>query len=881
MDDLIADFIAETSEGLVQLDNDLIDLEKDPNNQGLLGNIFRVMHTIKGTCGFLGMSRLEKVAHAGENVLGKIRDGECEATPNVISLVLNVIDVIKLIVEHIETNGEEPPGNDEAIIEKLNAVIGEDGGSHIGEGEQDIFGDGVIASGNLEGTYVEQAPMGITDAINEVTEPVKEVEQVAKPSVDIANDVEANKAGAAKGPSTQQSLRVNLDVLEQLMQQVGELVLTRNQLLQMVRKQEDSEFSSPLHRLNKITSELQEGVMQTRMQPIGSAWAQFPRLVRDLSIELDKKIELQMYGEETELDRQLLSTIKDPLTHMVRNSGDHGIETPEERLRNGKPEKGTITLRASHEGGHIIISISDDGRGINADKIKKKIIEKGLLDESEVDNLTDKQVFQYIFDAGFSTAEKITSVSGRGVGMDVVRSNIESIGGTVELNSIEGKGSTFLIKIPLTLAIMPVLIVQAEKQRFAIPQINVVELVKSGKHSGHLIEMINDSPVLRLRDALLPLVFLKKTMELSFDHAEESLEHLNGEKGVFIVVCRIGGYSFGLIVDMVFDTEEIVVKPVTPLLKDIDIYSGCTILGDGSVIMIIDANGVLRSIGSDNITSNDNEEHELLNEQKLMLLQFKTKSSAPKVVPLELVSRLEEMESSSIEISGGQKLIQYRGKLMKLISFDEESLDEANKTYEVIVFEDGDDVMGLVVEEILDIVSTEAIHGMDQSHEGFLQSIVINEVTCDLIDICYFFKRLFPSYGVEEQDPDPMGPLILLVDDSPFFKKFIPPSLAQAGYRVETASNGHEALERMDLGLKPDIVITDINMPIMSGIELVETCKENKDYMSIPFIALSSHSNEEVLSQENVKIIDKLSGYVTKTNHKALVEMISQVLNRD
>ena len=882
MDDLISDFLAETSEGLIQLDNDLVELEKDPDNQSLLGNIFRVMHTIKGTCGFLGMARLEKVAHAGENVLGKIRDREMQASPDAISLILQAIDSIKNIVEHIEEQGSEPGGDDSAVINALNDLVEKSTNPQNADTSSDTSVDtNVEAEENIDIESVDDNAEDSIDAaivkevsVSEIVEDNVPEKAEATPAVKpkaVENATEDKAATTGKAAS-QQSLRVGLDVLENLMQQVGELVLTRNQLLQMIRKNEESEFVTPLHSLNKITTELQEGVMKTRMQPIGSAWAQFPRLVRDLSIDLNKKIELKMIGEETELDRQLLSTIKDPLTHMVRNSGDHGLEDPEDRLANGKSEIGTITLQAAHEGGHIIISVSDDGRGLDPEKIRNKIIEKELADEDQLRALSDKQVYQYIFEAGFSTADKITSVSGRGVGMDVVRSNIESIGGTIELESEPGKGSTFLIKIPLTLAIMPVLIVKAEEQRFAFPQINIVEIVKSGERSGHLIEIINEAPVLRLRENLLPLVFLRNLMGM--DSSEYDIDKMNGTNGAFIVVCKIGGYSFGVIVDMVYDTEEIVVKPVTPMLKNIEIYSGCTILGDGSVIMIVDVNGIFKTISSDSIKANSSDTQASIVENKLSLLKFEAGSKAPKVVPLELVSRLEEMKSKDIEVSGGQHVVQYRGQLMKIINFDEKEIDQERDDYEVIVFEEGNNIMGLLVDKILDIVSTTSISSENNAKNGFLQSVVINEQTCDLIDISYFFKRLFPTYQQKPEELPSTGPKILLVDDSPFFRKFIPPSLSREGFVVDSAINGKDAIDKMESGNKPDVIVTDINMPIMGGTELVNYCKQSPELKTIPIIALSSHASEEVLSEQNMKILDKLHGYVTKTNHEALVDMI-------
>jgi two-component system chemotaxis sensor kinase CheA len=432
-----------------------------------------------------------------------------------------------------------------------------------------------------------------------------EMEAKAAAAAAATKDKSDKSDGAQKeAVAVVQSVRVNVDMLENLMTMVSELVLSRNQLLQMVRKYEDSEFSTPLQCRSLITTDLQEGIMKTRMQPIGNAWSKIPRIVRDLSLELDKKIDLEMIGAETELDRQVLEMIKDPLTHMIRNSGDHGIEQPADRLAAGKPEIGKVVLNAFHEGGHIIIKIQDDGRGIAIDKVREKAVANELATVAELDAMSSKQIMQFIFKAGFSTAEKVTNVSGRGVGMDVVRTNIEKIGGNVELQSEPGVGSTFVVKIPLTLAIVSALIVESGGERFAVPQLSVDELVRVSDESEHRIEQVNATPVLRLRDTLLPLVDLNEVLGLQKSEkgiSEDAVEAPEGEgaagEETFSVILRSGVSSFAVIVDQVFESEEIVVKPVTPVLREISIFFGNTILGDGSVIMILDPNGIAEAMG--------------------------------------------------------------------------------------------------------------------------------------------------------------------------------------------------------------------------------------------------------------------------------------------
>jgi two-component system, chemotaxis family, sensor kinase CheA len=643
MDDLLAEFLTETNEALDVTDVELVKLEQEPDNPDILGNIFRLVHTIKGTSGFLGLPRLETVAHAGEDVLGKIRDGEIDVSPDVITLVLEALDRIKEIVQGLGELETEPEGDDSEIVGRLRetaatakapAKAAEPAAAASATSEFDDIKANELDA--LEAAF-NDAPGPEDEASAPDPEPESSKEVVAAKTTAVAKkkDPAAAKKAEKSGDSSSanQTIRVSVDLLETLMTTVSELVLTRNQLMQLLRVREgsDSEFTVPLQRLSHVTTDLQEGVMKTRMQPIGNAWAKLPRIVRDLANDLGKKIEIEMIGAETELDRQVLELIKDPLMHMVRNSGDHGLESTEERIAAGKPETGTITLNAFHEGGHIIMRISDDGGGIDIDRVKQKALDNGIATEQELSSLSEQQALQYIFKAGFSTAKAVTSVSGRGVGLDVVRTNVEKIGGTVDAKSIAGQGTTFTIKIPLTLAIVSALIVGCAGERFAMPQISVVELVRASKESEHKIEVINETPVLRLRNRLLPLVDLRTILQLediarveetvlkldqalagdtpaddekaaSVDGTDTTPEAETDDKPAvhdpvadaedsFILVTQVGSYRFGIVVDRVFDTEEIVVKPVAPILRHIGVFSGNTILGDGSVIMILDPNG--------------------------------------------------------------------------------------------------------------------------------------------------------------------------------------------------------------------------------------------------------------------------------------------------
>jgi two-component system chemotaxis sensor kinase CheA len=572
MDDLLREFVTETNESLDVVDVELVRFEQDPNNATILDNIFRLVHTIKGTCGFLGLPRLEALAHAAETLMGKFRDG-VPASSEAVTLILATIDRIKAILASLEREQREPEGGDADLITNLERMVEQVGAaSSRAQAERTI--------GTLVPQVLERALRPDEDHLDDLERAFRDTPiEPAKSSTTATETGKDDETGKAAS----QSIRVTVDTLEHLMTMVSELVLTRNQLLEIVRRHEESEFKTPLQRLSNVTAELQEGVMKTRMQPIGNAWQKLPRIVRDLSNELGKKIELEMQGAETELDRQVLDLIKDPLTHMVRNSADHGLETPEQRRAAGKPEQGLIRLSAYHEGGYIIIRIADDGRGLNTDRIKAKAVAQGLVSEAEAEKLSEAQIHKFIFMPGFSTAAKITNVSGRGVGMDVVRNNIDQIGGTIDVKSVAGAGLSFTIKIPLTLAIVAALIVEAGGHRFAIPQLSVVELVRVRNGSEHRIESIKDTKVLRLRDKLLPLVGLSQLLCLDIGAAKTG--------GGYIVVTQVGSQTFGIVVDGVFHTEEIVVKPMSSKLRHIAMFSGNTILGDGSVIMIIDPNG--------------------------------------------------------------------------------------------------------------------------------------------------------------------------------------------------------------------------------------------------------------------------------------------------
>ncbi len=1001
MDDLLKEFLAETTEALEMLDSELVELEQRPTDPVLLGSIFRIMHTIKGTCGFLGLSRLESVAHAAEDVLGKVRDGELEVSVDAVSLVLSALDRIKELIAALGIEGKEPKGSDEEIISSLRQMASGEwtpaaadeadeateaatpadvepapvdglyervGGASVfdsaceqacaellaavstrPDAESELLNlqfalagafasaltghagatddidrviAGLVANGWSEGELqVLRDEFGKALATLEVSNadiaavlsrfnvgkaaavadgaPLPEAEapeakapeekkaakpvaakRVAKPATERPVGEHASASAAAAAQQAQsQTLRVNINVLENLMNMVSELVLTRNQLLQILRSVGDSPFSAPLQRLNQVTTELQESVMMTRMQPIGNAWSKLPRLVRDLAQELGKRIELVMSGADTELDRQILESIKDPLTHMVRNSGDHGLESPEERRAAGKPEQGTIHLSARHEGGHIIVQVADDGRGLPTARIRAKVIQNGLATEAQLEGMSEQQIQQFIFRPGFSTASQVTSVSGRGVGMDVVRTNIEKIGGAIEFSSTEGQGSRFVIKIPLTLAIVSALIVECHGERFAMPQSSVIELVRISKNSQQGVELINGRPVYRLRDRLLPLVALSELLGLEKDKSGEVAPEL------YVVVAQVGSFVFGIIVDRVFDTEEIVVKPTSRTLRHIALFSGTTILGDGRVIMILDPNGIAAATSGSAQTEAkaDEDAHAVQRDRReaVSMLVFRAGGESAKAVPLSLIARLEEADLATAEEAGQRTVLQYRGSLMPLVGIDGQPAPRQGK-HPILVFAEGERMLGLVVDEVVDIVEGSLdLQLVGAIQPGILGSSIIAGRSTDVIDTVYYLRQSDAAW-FELQTRDPFGAdserKVLLVEDSSFFRNLLMPMLKMAGYRVTTAEHGEAALELCRDGEDFDIIISDIEMPGLSGFDLARTLRQDERWKNVPMVALSSHANPQDFERGRNSGFNE---YVTKLDPKALLTSLSRMLSAD
>ena len=748
MDEIVQEFLVESHENLDQLDRDLVDLEQDPTSHPLLSSIFRTIHTIKGTSGFLAFSQLESITHVGENLLSRLRDGALVLTPDMTSALLAMVDAVRAVLRQIEETGAEGDDDHTDLLAVLTAL--QDGTlvtrDRAAEPVEDrLLGEVLVTQGAASEDEVLLAlsaqDVGDDRRIGEILVSVGDTTPEA-----VAAALDSQHEGRRSAADS--TIRVDVGLLDTLMNLVGELVLTRNQIVQRAATRQDPDLLRTSHRLNVIAGELQEGVMRTRMQPIDTVWSKLPRVVRDLAVQLGKQVHVRMEGRDTELDRTILESVKDPLTHLVRNCVDHGIETPDVRAAAGKPVEGTLTLRAFHEGGQVNIEICDDGAGIDPARLRERAITRGLLTAEKAARLSDREALNLVFTPGFSTAETVTNVSGRGVGMDVVKTNIEKISGLVDVQSVVGQGTTIRIKIPLTLAIIPALIVSAQGRRYAIPQVNLLELLRLDAASdGPQVETIQGTPVYRLRGRLLPLVDLREQLGLP---AREPCS------ATHIAVLQADDRQFGLVVDDISDTEEIVVKPLGSLLRHLDVYAGATIMGDGEVALILDTTalaehaGVLAEDAAQRSTTDESDQakradHAAEDADRAQLLLMSLSDGRRLGLNLDMVDRLEDLQRSAIEQVGGYEVVQYRDGLLPLVRLDRVySADGADRfadvgspddRLQVVVCSHRDVLVGLVVSEILDIVDDELAVRSALGSGGRYGSVVVDGHVTEILDV--------------------------------------------------------------------------------------------------------------------------------------------------
>jgi len=811
--EVIREFLVESYENLSRLDQELVELEKRPKDTALLASIFRTIHTIKGTCGFLAFSTLERITHQAETLLSQLRDGQRELSPPLVSLILETVDATRKILASIEASGEEGPDSFEDLTGRLRAAAQ---------------------------SAAEPAGQPAPPQAGSQTAPPED-NAAPEPPEDKKPEEDATKSSAVADAN----IRVGVGLLDKLMDLVGELVLTRNQILQFNTEREDAALNATSQRLNLITTELQEGVMKTRMQPIGMVWNKLPRVVRDMAVAMGKQIRLDMDGAETELDRTIIEAIKDPLVHLVRNSCDHGIESPEVRARAGKPPQGRLSLRAYHEGGQVNIEISDDGAGIDVARVKQKAIEKGILRPEQAEKLSDREALNLIFQPGFSTAQTVTNVSGRGAGMDVVKSHIEKIGGVVDLFSRPGEGTTVKLKIPLTLAIIPGLVITSGGERFVIPQVSLLELIRlEGDSSEKHIEHVHGTPVYRRRGSLLPIAYLNQVL---------GLESAGRAEAVNMVVLQAEDRQFGLVVDGINDTQEIVVKPLGKQLKGLTVYAGATIMGDGRVALILDVLGIGQRSG---VLAESREQARAAAEQKTQagieqqrLLLFRAGSFERLAVPLSLVARLEEFPRNSIENAGGRKVVQYRNRILPLVPLREvldsgvEDHGQEADPVQVVVFNDGERSVGLVVDQILDVAEETVTVRQKSARKGLLGSAVVGKRVTDFLDLNHVLEAAAEDW-FQAGGASASGKRILVAEASAFSRGLIRSGLDMAGYRVLEAANLDEAIRGLE-HQPVDVVVAALDLPPKGSAALLEAMRRRPEWEAIPVLALAD-SPEQV-----------------------------------
>jgi len=866
---LLAEFVTESREHLAEIEGQLLQIESAGADidDDLVNQVFRAIHSIKGAAGFMGLTRINELSHSLENVLGKVRNHELIPTTEIVDVMLRAADELTGMINNIENSNDVDVSGHVVLLDK------------IFEDEQPVKKE-LVEPIEPEIVAPEEVEVPLEPKVEE-QQPVAETPPAAEPKAD---DTAKKSAAPVANTTTEASVRVQVGVLDRLMNLAGELVLGRNQLLQNLHTTDQGSLQTVAARLDQVTSELQDAIMQTRMQPIGNVFNKFPRVVRDLSAKLGKHCNVVVEGNEVEVDKTIIEAIGDPLTHMVRNSVDHGVESPDKRVSQGKDPTGTVKLRAYHQAGKVRIDVGDNGGGIDTDRLKQKAVEKEIISKERAQQMTHSDALWLIFHPGFSTADKLSDVSGRGVGMDVVRTNIEKIGGSVDIDSELGKGTTIQITLPLTLAIIPSMLVRCRSRRFAVPQINIVELVRVRKEDGqNRIAEINGAPILRLRGTLLPLVELSDVLDLG------GSEEKQDDRYRHIAVVESGQFRYGLVVDEIDDSEEIVVKPLGRHLKSCSCLAGATILGDGHVAPILDVSGIaakqqLRQQDKENsITASDSLDPEIHDDMQSLLLL----SNSPQevfAIPMSLISRIERVRSDQVDTVGGQQLLQYRGASLPLLALEDyiqtKPRPESDLVH-IIVFQIYGREIGLIANEIKDIREIAAkIDGDTFREPGIAGSMVIDDHTTRLVDLFELAQAAHPSWfagKTQSVKEHPKSYSILLVEDSSFFRKQAQDYLESEDFDVIPCEDGQEAWEFLleDQG-KIDLVITDIEMPRMNGFELSRLLKNEPNFCHLPIIALTSLASEE---DRNRGLQAGIDDYQVKIDRERVMTAIQRLLN--
>jgi len=946
-DEILQGFIEESLEHLADIETDLLAIEKAGANidENLVNKVFRAAHSIKGGAGFMGLTVIQELSHAMENILGMIRSRKLVPNPEIVNILLQGSDKLQSMINNIQSS------NDEDITEHLIPL------NAIAEGNtvqaappkpapEPIPAEVVTPEPVPEPAITQEIPAHPEDSIPAApavtkTEPVAPTPAVSQPIPPAVSTIpETSSAPPSPQVKTDTSLRVHVSLLDSLMTLAGELVLSRNQLLQTIGTNDLRNAEAVGQRIDLITSELQEAIMLTRMQPIGNVFSKFPRVVRDLSKQLNKTIELTIVGNEVELDKTIIESINDPLTHLIRNSVDHGVEMPADRKRIGKSEKGLIILKAYHEAGQVVIQISDDGKGLDGEALAASAVSKGLITTEQAQIMSDKEKISLIFLPGFSMAKKVTDVSGRGVGMDVVKTNLDKLGGQVEIVSEVGKGTTISIKLPLTLAIIPCQIITTSGERYAIPQVNLEELLRiPANQVKKRVEKVGNAEVVRLRGNLLPLIRLSDVIDAErtyWDPAEggqrpdrrdsiadrrgknSPLFHNTSEKpeegrqadtdtraandrrysaasALNIVVVSTNSMKYGLIVDHLQDSEEIVIKPLGRHLQQCKGYAGATIMGDGRIALILDVTNLARMAHLTSIDGTDRANEVALAAEELIrtqkdrqaLLIFRSSEHEQFAVPLNQVERIEKIKRSDIEDMGGKRVMQYRGGSLALITVDDISSVHPLADQDdllVIVFNICSKPIGLLAIGPIDAIEiTSEIDGVTLKQPGIMGSIIIDGHTTMLVDVFEIVQTLFPDWFAEKpifevEKASGITPTILIAEDSNFFRNQVKGYMTESGYNVIEGADGAIAWDLLQKHADEiSMVVTDIEMPNMNGFELTETIRKNPKYNKIPIIALTTLAADEDIAKGKAVGIDE---YHIKLDKEKLMACVHDYIKR-
>ncbi|MGL1931469.1 MAG: chemotaxis protein CheW [Desulfotalea sp.] len=948
-DEILQGFVEESLEHLSSIENDLLTIEEGGADidEDLVNKVFRAAHSIKGGAGFMGLTAIQEISHASENILGLIRNQTLVPTPEIVNVLLIAMDQLQAMIEDVhESNNVDITSH---VNDLNNIAENKPPKQEETPATEEIDADDPAIEDPAE---IETASENITsdsteDAVDEIviTElpPIEDdyIDNTATAATSVAPvpaNTAASKPKKAKTAPSDTTLRVHVSLLDSLMTSAGELVLSRNQLLQTIVAKDFRNVEAVGQRLDLITSELQEAIMLTRMQPIGNVFSKFPRVVRDLSKQLGKTIELKIIGKEVELDKTIIEAINDPLTHLVRNSVDHGIELGATRKAAGKTEDGLVVLKAYHEAGQVCIEISDDGKGLDGEALAASAVNKGLLTLEQTQVMSDKEKIYLIFMPGFSTAAEVTDVSGRGVGMDVVKTNLDKLGGNVDIISEIGQGTTISIKLPLTLAIIPCQIIDVSSERYAIPQVNLEELLRiPASQVKERIERVGDAEVVRLRGNLLPLIRLADVIGLerqfwdpeSKQYMDDKRENIADRRGLSdglspldnetqdndksptrsvidrrgatasalnIVVVSSGSMKYGLIVDKLQDSEEIVIKPLGVHLQHCKAYAGATIMGDGRIALILDVGNIARMADLTSLEGSQRaaevakaaEDEMRAHKDRQSLLVFRNSANEQFAIPLNQVERIEKIKRSDIEEMGQHRTMQYRGGSLTLIKVDDVAVVAPLADQDdllVIVFNIANTTVGLLAIGPIDALEiTVDIDEKTLQQNGIMGSTIINDHTTLLVNVFEMVQTLFPDWYEEQPivhvdiEEDEEAPTVLIAEDSKFFRNQVKGYMTEAGYQVIEGEDGVEALQHLEDHFDDiSILVTDIEMPNMNGFQLTEQIRKNPRFQGLPIIALTTLASDEDKAKGKSVGIDE---YHIKLDKEKLMACVHDYMKR-